>query len=522
MGSETRLEIERDPRTQAVWDWLDGARSEENEGEIAAYIVENWPASRGVRDAWLQTHPHTYVGPLLATHALRVPEIKSEELLSTCLYFADETEVIPLLRKADAKFRNYVATGLEPHAKYVLLRLFGRKWTWSDRLFGPGLDALLFGARGFIGPPGVVGGLVAVGAYQIQTLSFVPFFGLWGLVFITVRALILKDIAPTCTPNDFDQSPLDREIVRWAVRERHAQGLPDSAALRQWQIWLNSSALPEESEPDSPSLGSNPLELYELRETSEPMTRERAWKTLEALAEARETPVHWLILEGMSARPELMAPYLEELKGYELGFSVGFFRAHWLEPPSLQVAQRVLWGEFNGYGELVQEFRVDESAECVDLDDEPVKFGLHTQILAIPPRCEISPEWAQVFADFEIVEAIWQLEAVELSELERVDEASLMATGYLACAPEPGLEETIYLFRKPLPEVGQTIYIELESGIGEGQESDAIHAMTLSEGVHYLEPEVLSAPREVPPGIKAVELRRLLWAQKTRVPTSGS
>jgi hypothetical protein len=269
-------------------------------------------------------------------------------------------------------------------------------------------------------------------------------------------------------------------------------------------------------------LGSNPLELYELRETSEPMSRERAWKTLNALAEARETPVHWLILEGMSARPELMAPYLEELKGYELGFSVGFFRAHWLEPPSLQVAQRVIWGEFNGYGELVQEFRVDESAECVDLDDEPVKFGLHTQILAVPPRCEISPQWAEVFADFEVVEAVWQLEAVDLSELKGVDAASLRAAGYLECAPEPGLEETIYLFRKPLPEVGQTIYIELESGIGEGRESDSIHAMTLSDGVHYLEPEVLSAPRDVPPGIKTVELRRLLWAQKTRVPTSGS
>lgn len=522
MGSEIRFEIERDPRTQAVWEWLDGARPEEREGEIAAYIVENWPASRGVRDAWLQTHPHTYIGPLLATHALNIPAIKSEELLSTCLYFADESEVIPLLRKADLKFKGLVATGLEPHSKYVLLSLLGRKWTWSERFFGPGLDELLFGARGFIGPPGVLGGLAAVGLYQIQPLSFVTFFGLWGLVFFGVRALILRDVAPTLTPDDFGQSPFDREIVRWTIRERHAQGLPDSAALRQWQIWLNSNPLPDESGPEAPGLGSNPLELYELRETSEPMTRERAWQALESLAEAREIPVHWLILEGLSARPELMASYLEDLKGYELGFSVSFFRTHWLEPPSLHVAQRVIWGEFNGYGELVQEFRVDESAECVDREDRPVEFGLHTQILAIPPRCEISPEWAEIFADFEIVEVIWQIETVELSELELVDEASLIAAGYLACDPDPGLEDSVYLFRKPLPEVGQTIYIELESGIGEDRESDTIHAMTLSDGVHYLEPEVLSAPREVPPGIKAVELRRLLWAQKTRVPTSGS
>ncbi len=94
-------------------------------------------------------------------------------------------------------------------------------------------------------------------------------------------------------------------------------------------------------------------------------------------------------------------------------------------PLMTHLVQRCLWGAFDTDG-LVFAFRVDESRELVDADDEPVEIeafdGLRVglvHLLEMPPRqLEV---WSSLFGDYEIVPPFDQLDRPVFRKAEAAD-----------------------------------------------------------------------------------------------------
>ncbi|MCB9592599.1 MAG: DUF4132 domain-containing protein [Sandaracinaceae bacterium] len=84
-----------------------------------------------------------------------------------------------------------------------------------------------------------------------------------------------------------------------------------------------------------------------------------------------------------------------------------FFTRH---PLVVHVARRLIWGVYEN-GVLTRTFRVVEDSSYADPNDDPV--ALHGETIGIPHPLELddalTADWAQVFADYEIIQPFRQL-----------------------------------------------------------------------------------------------------------------
>ncbi len=85
------------------------------------------------------------------------------------------------------------------------------------------------------------------------------------------------------------------------------------------------------------------------------------------------------------------------------------------------LAQRIVWGSYDGQHKLVETWRVDESNELVDVQDEPYAPPAESKVGIVHPL-EMSEEdlreWTLVLGDYEIIQPFAQI-------TRRLDEATL-------------------------------------------------------------------------------------------------
>ena len=178
-------------------------------------------------------------------------------------------------------------------------------------------------------------------------------------------------------------------------------------------------------------------------------------------------------------------------------------------------AQHVLWGTYDGDGNLRGTFRLDEDYAAVDWNDDPFDFDPHVRVGVVHPA-EMGPQssraWAEVFADYELVPHFEQLQrtACRLDESQAreslyagfgdlapggVLEAALIQRGW---RPSPMDIETVFTLTKPVQRgrAAFTAVIELEPGLGEDLDiPQRIESLAFSEGHHHVLSSVVTKVR---------------------------
>lgn len=522
------------PRILQLREILDGRLSQHDLGNadalaIAVELIDTWPVSRGLLDQWTAHASSRVIGPILSKAASNFGlRVRYEELLLRVCEHATPEEAVRIVLRASPGLSDVGRSIFEraPDATYHVL--VGRRFSLQDRVVGVSFNDLFFGARGLVGPPGIVGVGTAIGVYTwIQPIALPAFVTIWISVFLATRAIVLRNTPPRVVPGDFVEDPQTREMAQsvgfWVARERAMRKVAPEAWSKIGYIAQPAPAVEAVEE-------LHVLTLFRQREFGTSDERLEAHNALIRLANASNQDVHALI-EAHLRDPDVDDPhvYVQAWLCCALAMNHHWtpseFASLFLNAAILPLTRRVLWGVYDGYSKLQTIFRVDESAERVDVHDRPVKIGpyMHIKVLPVVDLQELEV-WSQVFADYAIVELLSQLElgarlqrddlvaqrmsqGVDLLSVSGicVADCDLSACGYLACPEEDSGE--VFQYRKPLCDLGVTVYLEVEAGI--------VDSLVMVPGLHFLPSEVIGRPSPVPQSVCAAELMQFLRSGAT-------
>lgn len=268
----------------------------------------------------------------------------------------------------------------------------------------------------------------------------------------------------------------------------------------------------------------------------DPGLRRRAFRRLHRASEARGIPVADLferaVLElpseatidrAVSDRVESQAArVLHEAMVAGHRWPMERWRHLWADSPLFQkLVGRLVWAIYD-YGILKRTFRLDESGEPVDIEDEPVKLERFTEIgIPVPSALEskLRRRWSLLFADYEILSPFPQLDRpVEPRSIDGLvlDGAMLRALLEDGWYPStPGLERH-YGFLRPFPRLGLTASLEISPGVGEDAgEPQTVDTLAFVDGIHSEFPSISRPSRDVPTEARIQVVEELCGAART-------
>ncbi|MEV6304294.1 DUF4132 domain-containing protein [Actinoplanes sp. NPDC051861] len=144
-----------------------------------------------------------------------------------------------------------------------------------------------------------------------------------------------------------------------------------------------------------------------------------------------------------------------------------------------RITRRLLWGEYDGSGNLIRALRIAEDGTFADIDDAVAVVDGAAQLGIVHPALLGAdlPEWAQIFGDYEILQPFPQVHrpAVVLTEAER---AATSLPGFGPVTPDQlaqprnrgwegnGYHDSSYVHTQLTYRLGDTTVIaELEPGL---------------------------------------------------------
>jgi hypothetical protein len=479
-------------------------------------LVVGWEDAQDFARDWMRLAPSPEVGNFMA-RALSTVHWSQVEPLALALPFVHPDEAIQIvIHMEEMAHASSVIEMLDGLRDDVFLALNGRALPWYERMFGPTPESWLFGVTGVIGPPGIIGVIVALAAYQ--AVGHLRLFWMILVVIGTaavVRFLIQKPVAPRFLPQDLNPARPGGGalLAAWYLRQRRLRKLKDPPTwvdlLRrgssdQGESWrplliaVNDLLPPLISHaPDTEDATVDPLRLFNDVEFGPAGTRSAAHHQLIKFARAHglepaealdrwfaETP--FTVASGPGFIRHLESSWLTQRR-----ISPTSFRATWAAKSLWPVSSRCLFGLYNGYNELVTVFRIDETGEFVDSDDRGIVIpGYHTvgMVEADALSKTDADRWANVFADYELVSPFEQLHATTAKiPMMLGDKAleSLTDAGWIA-------DEDAFSLRRPIWSLGITAYIEVDPPLLEAGPSQIV-AFDFAEGLHF-EPETVVSP----------------------------
>jgi len=188
-------------------------------------------------------------------------------------------------------------------------------------------------------------------------------------------------------------------------------------------------------------------------------------------------------------------------------------------PLLAHVVRRLLWGTYDGAGQLASTFRVAEDDSFADAQDGAIDLASDASV-GIVHRLDLDDAsagaWGQIFADYEVLQPFAQLsrEVARLTDAEKagpkIERAvglevptgkvlGLDTRGWRRGPPQDG--GVVCWYEKQLPN-GLLATIDLEPGIYTGAISESpqqkLGAVSISKGDPWRAEDLLS-PREVAP-----------------------
>lgn len=479
-------------------------------------LVVGWEDAQDFARDWMRLAPSPEVGHFMA-RALSTVHWSHVEPLALALPFVHPNEAIQIVtHMEEMRHASSVIEMLDGLSDDVFLALNGRALPWYERMFGPTPESWIFGVTGIIGPPGLLGVIVALAAYQA-----VGHLGLFWMVLIVfgtaavVRFWIQKPVAPRFLPQDLNPARPGGGalLAAWYIRQRRLRKLKDPPAwvdlLRrgaadQGESWrplmiaVNDLLPPLVSHTaDKEEAVVDPLRLFNEVEFGPAGTRSAAHQQLIKFARAHGLDPAEALDRWFAETPftESSSPgfirHLESSWLIQRRISPTNFRATWATKSLWSVSTRCLFGLYNGYNELVTVFRIDETGEFVDSDDRAIVIpGYHTvgMVEADALSRADADRWAGVFADYELVSPFEQLHAMTAKiPMMLGDQAfeSLTQAGWIA-------DEDGFSLRRPIWMIGITAYIEVDPPLLDAGPSQIV-AFDFTEGLHF-EPETVISP----------------------------
>jgi len=500
-------------------------------------LVVGWEDAQDFARDWMRLAPSPEVGNFMA-RALSTVHWSQVEPLALALPFVHPDEAIQIVTQmADMTHAGSVIEMLDGLRDEVFLALNGRALPWYERMFGPTPESWIFGVTGIVGPPGLMGVIAALAAYQ--AVGHLALFWMVLVVVCTaaiIRFLIQKNVAPRFSPQDLNpvRPGGGALLAAWYLRQRRLKKLKDPPAwvdlLRrgasdQGESWrplliavndLLPPLISQVSDPQETTV--DPLRLFNEVEFGPADARAAAHQKLIKFASAHGLEPAEALDRWFAETPftEASAPgFIRHLESSWLTrrrLSPTSFRATWATKSLWSVSTLCLFGLYNGYNELVTVFRIDETGELVDADDRGIVIpGYHTVGLVEADAMSKADtdRWASVFADYELVSPFEQLHATSAKiPMKLGDHAleSLSEAGWIA-------DEDGFSLRRPIWILQITAYIEVDPPLLDAGPSQIV-AFDFAEGLHF-EPESVINPLRGDSDIERLseywlsELRRL-------------
>ncbi len=471
-------------------------------------LITGWQDAQDFSRDWMRRAPSPEVGHFMARALSSVAWTRAEPIAFAVPFVRPDEAVRIAANMKDMEHASVVIEMLDSQSDQVFLALNGRALPWYDRMFGPTPQSWLFGVTGLIGPPGIIGVIVSLAAYQ--TAGHLGLF--WMVIIILavaaiVRFFIQKPVPPQFFPRDLEAARPGASAVlaAWYIRQRRIRKLPDPAiwveTLRQgvtdqsesWRPFLIavSDLLPPALEPtvlSGPSEASDPVQLFNTLEFGAAEARSTAHdRLLKFGRKPSEVLDRWLA--EAPTDDDLRTTFIRHLENSWLTqrrISPTNFRETWASKSLWAVSSRCLFGVYNGYNELVFAFRIDETGQLIDQADQEIVIpGYHTIGLVEPDALSPSDStlWASVFADYELISPFEQLHNIPVQlpiTLNESAQKSLTQAGWL-------LDEDGFSLRRPVWILGITAYIEVDPPLSDFGQSQ-LTAFDFADGLHF-EPE---------------------------------
>lgn len=471
-------------------------------------LVVGWQDAQDFSRDWMRRAPSPEVGHFMARALSTVPWTRVEPIALAAPFVRPDEAIQIAINMKDMAHAAAVIEMLDGHRDDVFLVMNGRALPWYDRMFGPTAQSWFFGVTGLIGPPGLIGVIVALAAYQ--TVGHLALFWMVVVTLATaalVRFFIQKPIAPRYLPHDLTPARpgAGALLAAWYIRQRRIRKLPDPPAwvemLRRgvadqseaWRPFLIavSDLLPPP--PEAPSakveVTADPGQIFNTLEFGPADERLAAHDQLLKFARAHQLEPGEVLDRWFAEAPIIdgsMATFVRHLENAWLTqrrISPTNFRATWACKALWPVSSRCLFGLYNGYNELVLPFRIDETGELIDLCDQKIIIpGYHTIGLVEPDALSQTDlrQWATVFADFELVSPFEQLHLTHAElpiELHESALTTLTQAGWL-------IDDDGFSLRRPVWMLGMTAYIEVDPPLLDSGASHVI-AFDFAEGLHF-------------------------------------
>jgi hypothetical protein len=198
------------------------------------------------------------------------------------------------------------------------------------------------------------------------------------------------------------------------------------------------------------------------------------------------------------------------------------WRELWADSPMFaRLVGRLVWAIYD-YGLLRGTFRLDESGEPVDVDDEAVALEPFTEIgLPVPSAFDrrLRERWGVLLADYEVLAPFPQMERdidpkpYDDLVLDGAILRSLLSHGWYPSTP--GLERH-YGFLRPFPRLGLTASLEVSPGVsGDDDEPQTIDTLVFFDGIHSEFPSISRVLKDVPLEAQ-IQVSNELWLATVR------
>ncbi len=319
---------------------------------------------------------------------------------------------------------------------------------------------------------------------------------LYALLTQEARSHHRPQLVPICRHLD----PASRQRLREAT-VNGAWGWPDAALATEAQIHEVALQTP----------GRQFVEMLSRRElteaveyiayclaTGDPEQRSTAYGVLKSkfddIGDGIENALARGYVQGGEVRDRVAETFMTESKAAQRRWLPARWRRVFQSDAFRGFAGRVVWGVYDGYGQLSRAFRVDESMELLDIDDETFTIPPHHTV-GLVASTDISADqhqqWTERFVEYEIVgipapddvfhEQLksWSESHVTLSQnaVQRI-----LNDGWWV-SDDSDVEESLTLMR-PFVLAGCTVVIELEH-TDSGYEIDG---GAVIDGVHFRYP----------------------------------
>lgn len=488
--------------------------SDDDARTIARALIAGWQDTQVFARDWMATAPTPEVGRMFAAALAELPWSQPEPLNFAARYATAEETVRIALNIQDMELAARVLDMLDARRDEIFVLLNGQSIPLWDRAFGPDLKSWGIGAAGLIGPAGVVGLALAIGTYRLLGHLALPWFVLVAFVCaLPVRVWVQRPARRRILATDIvAYRPAGAALLAaWYQRQRRlrkqkpdrawdkriAEGWDDDG--EHWQHLLMGVEAEYVARPALPALssGTEAVQDFEALEFGSIKEREEAAASLADRARRSQVPIPEILDQALCephTAERLIVRHLELSWLSRRRVSPLSFRQTWAQPPMWCASARCLFGVYNGYDELVRAFRIDESGELVDVNDDGFEIpGFHSIGLVHPD--ELTPAeanaWAEVFSDYQLISPFEQFRfestSLPLNTISDV-RGSLETIGWLG--DEEGMS-----FRRPLYTLDMTIHIEIDPPCFEPADSRKIIALSFADGLQIEAPPALQLNR---------------------------